>query len=78
MWHATGLTHGHLKQILKILKKIQKNHEWQLLFMVVNDLNGVKKKEPIEQNWRKLGPIWTQTKIRTYLTRLGPKRYFNL
>jgi len=28
--------------------------------MAVNDLNGVRKKDPIEQNWRKLGPIWTQ------------------
>jgi len=28
--------------------------------MVVNDLNGGSKKDPIEQNWRKLGPIWIQ------------------
>jgi len=28
--------------------------------MVVNNLIGVSKKGPIEQNWRKLGPIWTQ------------------
>jgi len=38
--------------------------------MAVNDLNGVNKKDPIEQNWRKLEPIWTQTKIRTYLKKL--------
>ena len=28
------------------------------------------KKDPIEQNWRKLGPIWTQNQIRTYLKKL--------
>jgi len=30
---------------------------WQSLFMVVNDVNGVSKKDPIEQNLRKFGPI---------------------
>jgi len=33
---------------------------WLLLFMVVNDLNGVSKKGQIEQNWWKLGPVWEQ------------------
>jgi len=43
---------------------------WQLLFITVNDLNGVSKKDQIEHNWRKLGSIWTYKKIRTDLTKL--------
>jgi len=40
------------------------------------------KKDPIKQNWQKLGPIWTQHQNQDLFDKtwpkLGPKRYFNL
>jgi len=38
--------------------------------MAVNDLNGVKKKDSIEQNWWKLKIFEHKIKIKTYLTKL--------
>jgi len=39
-------------------------------------------KDPIEQNWRKLRPIWTQNQNYDLFDKtwqiLRPKRYFNL
>ena len=50
--------------------------------MVVNDLNGVSKEDPIEPNWRKLEPICTENQNYALFDKtwqkLGPKRYFNL
>jgi len=37
------------------------------------------KKDPIEQNWRKLGPIWTQPKLGLIwkkLMKIGTKKIF--
>jgi len=41
------LTRGHLKKVLKKIKKLRKkpcSDTWQSMFMAVNDLNGVSKK----------------------------------
>ena len=50
--------------------------------MSVNDLNGTSKKDQIEQNWRKLEPIWAQKQNYNWFDKtwrkLGQKRYCNL
>jgi len=66
------------------LKKNKKNHEvtWQSLFIIDNNLNSVSKKDQIEQNWWKFGPIWAQGQNYDWFDKtwrkLGQKKYFNL
>jgi len=69
MWHATRLTHKHFKKIKN--KKKPRSDTWQSLFMVVNDLNNVRKRmtqlNKIDENYN---IFEHNTKIRTYLTKL--------
>jgi len=87
LWHAAELTRRHLKKLQSTKKCIYiiKKHEvtydnhCSLSSMIETVLV---KRDQIEQNWQKLGPIWTQKQNydsfdKTW-RKLGPRRYFNL